>query len=111
MPQMPVQRSGAYPLAFFHLSHIRRLESIQFRLWTRFEQIQLSLIKPGRMPGRKPERLFIAFAVGSLAYPSPIALYRKEQEIFMNSLLLLVVVFAGWIVLNRWILPKLGINT
>jgi len=29
----------------------------------------------------------------------------------MNSLLLLVVVFAGWIVLNRWILPKLGINT
>jgi hypothetical protein len=29
----------------------------------------------------------------------------------MNSLLLLIVVLAGWIVLNRWVLPKLGINT
>jgi hypothetical protein len=48
---MPVQRFGAYPLAFFHVNPVRRIESIQFRLWTWFEQIQLSLIKPGRMPG------------------------------------------------------------
>lgn len=25
--------------------------------------------------------------------------------------LILIVVLAGWIVLNRWVLPKLGINT
>lgn len=28
-----------------------------------------------------------------------------------TDVLILIVVLAGWIVLNRWILPKLGIST
>jgi len=29
----------------------------------------------------------------------------------MNSVWVIVLIIVGWVVLNRWILPKLGIST
>ena len=34
-----------------------------------------------------------------------------EREAVMNSLIWLIVFLAGWIVLQRWVLPRFGVPT
>jgi hypothetical protein len=36
---------------------------------------------------------------------------RRDQEKMETNVLVLVGIVVVWIVLNRWILPKLGIST
>jgi hypothetical protein len=36
---------------------------------------------------------------------------RAGTEKGMSDLLVLIAVLAGWIVLNRWLLPRMGVST
>ncbi|MDH3851847.1 MAG: hypothetical protein OEV25_06045 [Deltaproteobacteria bacterium] len=35
----------------------------------------------------------------------------KREENNMDNIWLLLLIIVGWVVLNRWVLPKLGIST
>jgi hypothetical protein len=35
----------------------------------------------------------------------------EEKGVTMNDILVLVAIVAGWFVLNRYVLPKLGVKT
>jgi hypothetical protein len=35
----------------------------------------------------------------------------QQEENHMENIWLLLLIIVGWVVLNRWVLPKLGIST
>ncbi len=36
---------------------------------------------------------------------------RKEKEVFMDTIWILIIAAAVWIFLQAWLLPKFGIST
>jgi len=44
-------------------------------------------------------------------YPMPRGVQVVERKKSMSEILILIAFVAGWIILNRWLLPRLGVPT
>ena len=44
-------------------------------------------------------------------YPMPGEVQVVERKKSMSEILILIAFVAGWIILNRWLLPRLGVPT
>ena len=80
-------------------------------------------IRPGSSPGFGTKISNASWGIGSCPIPRfylsrPRVVHRahgktgkvKKGEI-MNEGLLLIIIIAGWFILNRFVLPRLGIRT